>query len=89
MSKKIWKGSEDIDIDARGYAGGLRILWDPTRVNLGEFHGRRFLLSTEFKVVGFPVEGMIMNVFGPHNTSKRRDFIKSLQKVQEQALGSH
>ena len=37
IGKKIWKGSEGIGIDARGYAGGLGILWDPTMVRLGGF----------------------------------------------------
>ena len=88
-SKKIWKGSEGIGINAKGYVGGLGILWDPTRVSLGGFDGTRCLLSADFKVVGFPVEGMITNVYGPHKPGEIRKFIKSLRKVQEKVSNSH
>ena len=37
VSKKIWKGSEGMGIDTRGFARGLVILWDSTRVTLGDY----------------------------------------------------
>ena len=80
LSKKIWKRSEHIGINARGYAGGLGILWYPIRVSLGGFHGNKCLLSATFKVVWFSVEGMITNVYGPHNDGEKTEFIKSLRK---------
>ena len=60
VSKKIWKGSESMEIDTRGFAGGLEIIWDPTQVYLGGFQGRICLLSAKFKVIGFQVEGMML-----------------------------
>ena len=37
VSKKIWKGNESMVIDARGFVGGLGIIWDPVQVTLGGF----------------------------------------------------
>ena len=81
LSKKIWKRSEGISIDARGYVGGLGILWDPTRVSLRGFQGNQCFISTDFKVIGFSVEGVVTNVYEPHNAREKRDFIKSLRKI--------
>ena len=47
LSKKIWKGSEGIGVDAIGYAGFQGILWDPTMGILGTFQGSRCLFSAE------------------------------------------
>ena len=69
--------------------GGLGILWYPTRVSLGGFHGNICLLSATFKVVWFSVGGMITNVYGPHNDGDKRDFIKSLWKSQERIPNDH
>ena len=57
IRKKIWKGSEGIGINVRGYVGGLGILWDPNRVNLSGFHGNQCFISVVFKGIGFSVEG--------------------------------
>ena len=29
VSKKIWKGSEGMGINVRGFVGGIGIMWDP------------------------------------------------------------
>ena len=67
----------------------MGILWDPTGASLGAFQGNRCSLSTEFKVVGFSVEGTIMNVYGPHNAREKREFIKYLQKLRDRRSVDH
>ena len=68
---------------------GLGILWDPNRVSLGGFQGNQCFISTDFKVIGFSVEGVVTNVYGPHNVGENRDFIKSLRKIQERLGSKH
>ena len=70
-------------MDARGHSVGLGILWDPTLVSLGGFQGTQYPLSTEFKVVGFPILGIVMNVYGPHHAGENREFLHSLRIIKE------
>ena len=89
ISKKLWKGSEGIDIDPRGYVGGLGILWDPNIVKLEGFHGNKCFISAEFKVISFSIEGVVTNVYGPHNAGEKKSFINSLEKIHEERKGRH
>ena len=83
INKKIWKGSEGMGIDARGYAGGLGILWDPNGVHLSSFNGNKCFISIEFKVIGFSLSGVITNFFGPHNSREKLNFFKTLKNIHE------
>ena len=67
VGKKIWKGSDGMGNDERGFVGGMGILWDPNRVTLDGFRGSNCFLSADFKVIGFLVEGVLSNVYGPHS----------------------
>ena len=73
---KIWAICESMGINARGFCGGLCILWDPTRVSLFEFQGTHNSISTNFKVVGLPISGLITNVYGPQKAVDKCSFIK-------------
>ena len=70
-------------IDSRGSFGGLFILWDPTRVSLFNFQGTRNSISANFKVVGFPIFGLITNVCGPKKAGDKRSFIKYLINLRD------
>ena len=83
ISKKIWRGSEGMGIDARGYAGGLGILWDPNRVILSSFNGNRRFISAEFRIIGFSVSGVLTNVYGPQNPCDKIDFINTLRSIND------
>ena len=62
IRKKIQKGSEGMGIDARGFARGLGMLWDPNKVFLSSFMGNHQFISAKIRVIGFSVSGMITNV---------------------------
>ena len=68
-------------IDARGFSRGLGILWDISRVILSGFQGTRYTLLADFKVVGFPIQGMMTNVYGPQVEGDKREFFGSLRSV--------
>ena len=76
-------------IDARGFFGGLGILWDPSQVNLSGFQGTRYSLTTDFRVVGFPIKGMLTNVYGPQREGDKRDFLGYLRGLREIFPNAH
>ena len=76
-------------IYARGFSGGLSIIWDPSRVNLSGFQGTQNLLTTNFRVVGFPITGMLMNVYGPQSVKDKWDFLGSLRHMRERFPNAH
>ena len=71
---KIWKHCERMGVDSKEFFGGLCILWDPTRVSLFNFQGTRNSISTIFKVIGFPITGLLTNVYGPQGPNDKRIF---------------
>ena len=80
---KIWEWCESMGIDARGYSGGLCILWDPSRVSLTCFQGTRNSIIANFKVVGFPISGIITNIYGAQKVVDKHIFVISLQNPRE------
>ena len=76
-------------IDAREYACGLRILWDPNIVHLSGFNGNQCFISAEFKVIGFSVSRVLTNVHWPHNSHEKLNFINTLINKNEWAEGRH
>ena len=58
-------------------------------MNLEGFHGNQCFISTEFKVIGFSVEGVVANVCGPHNVGEKRIFIITIQKIHVETKGRH
>ena len=73
----------------RGYVGGVGILWDPNRVNFEGIHGNQCFISTDFKVIGFSLEGVLTNVYRHHNTGEKMSFITVLQKIHEETERRH
>ena len=61
-------------IDSKGFSGGLCILWDLSQVSLSDFQGTRNSISAIFKVIGFPISGLLTNFYGPQHSSDKRSF---------------
>ena len=70
-------------IDAIVFSGGLSILYDPSQVTLTRFQGMHNSLTANFKVVGFPIFGIVTNVYGPQKDVDRRSFLSSLKHLRE------
>ena len=64
---KIRTRCESMGIDSKGFSKGLCILWDLSWVSLSDFQGTRNSISVNFKVVGFPISGLLRNVYGPQH----------------------
>ena len=86
---KLWDISESMGIDAKVFSGGFSILWDPSRVTLTGFQGTRNVITTNFKVVGFPISGIIMNVYGPQKSVDKHSFLSSLKHLRESLPNVH
>ena len=79
---KIWARYESMGIDSTGFSGGLCILWDPSQVSLSDFQGTRNSISAIFKVIGFPISGLLTNVYGSQHLGDKRSFLKSLSNLR-------
>ena len=86
---KIWERCESMGIDARGFSGGLGIIWDPSWVNLSGFQGTWYSLTIYFRVVGFPIKGILTNVYGPQRVGDKRDFLGYLRGFREIFPNAH
>ena len=53
------------------------------------FQDNWYSISAKFKVVGFPISGMVMNVYGPHHTGEKREFLYSLRRLKEEIANAH
>ena len=71
ITQKIWKGCESTTIDARGAAGGLGILWNPSIVTLSGFLTTTFSISVEFHILDTYIHGFISNVYGPSKVDQK------------------
>ena len=71
---KIWAYCESMGIDSKGFSKGICILWDPTRVSLSDFQGTRNSIYANFKVVGFPISGLLRNFYGPQHSGISKVF---------------
>ena len=80
---KVWARWESMGIDARGFSRGLSILWDPYWVHLSGFKGTHNSLTTNFRVVGFPIYGIVTNVYGPQKVGDKRGFLGYLISLRE------
>ena len=69
-------------IDSKGFSGGLCILWDPSRVSLSDFQGTCNSIYVNFKVIGFPISGLLMNVYGPQCLSYKCNFLENLSNLK-------
>ena len=69
-------------IDSKRFSRGLCILWDPSRVSLSDFQGNQNSISVIFKVIGFPISGLLTNVYGPQFSSDKHNFLKTLSNLK-------
>ena len=69
-------------IESKGFSGGLCILWDPTWVSLPDFQGTHNSISVIFKVVDFPISGLLTNFYGPQHSGDKRTFLKTLSNLK-------
>ena len=76
-------------IDARGFSGGLCILWDPSWVSLTGFQGTCNSIIANFKVVGFPISQIITNVYVPKKVVDKCSFLSSLKNMREISPNVH
>ena len=86
---KIWAHCETMGIDSKGFSGGLCILWDPTRVSLSDFQGTRNSISANFKVVGFPISGLLTIFYGPRHSGDKGSFLNSLTNLRTRVPSEH
>jgi hypothetical protein len=76
--QKCWKHANHIEIDAKGAAGGLAIMWNPSTVLLGDFFTSKWTITASFRLIGSNKSGYITNAYGPATPGDKDSFLKHL-----------
>ena len=87
--RKAWRNYEGVGIYAYREVWGLVILCNPEKISLAGFLSSQTSLLVEFHVVGTSIRGVMTNVYGPHTTTQKVGFIKTLWKINQGVEGRH
>jgi len=68
-------------VEAKGSAGGVAILWNPTKVVVDLWIGMRRILSGRFRMVGHKAWFLVSAVYGPHILLEREAFLTQLLRM--------
>jgi exonuclease III len=50
--QRCWKQAQYVEVDSRGAAGGLAILWNPTIIILNNFFTSKWTITASFRLIG-------------------------------------
>jgi exonuclease III len=78
MLQKCWKQANHVEIDAKGVAGGLAMLWNPSTVLLDDFFTSKWTITASFRLIGSNKLGYITNVYGPTKPGDKESFLNHL-----------
>jgi hypothetical protein len=67
-----------VALDAKGVAGGIVILCNPTTIILENLFSTERILTTQFKPIGSDYTCFITNVYGPKQLTEKYAFLQSL-----------
>ena len=85
----IWKDSNTIAIDAMGTAGGLAIIWDPSRISLQNLMKTPWYITADFNSIDTGTEGVVTGVYGPSTPLVKGKFLESFLNIADKARGKH
>lgn len=57
--------------DAVGVAGGIILLYNSNLISISNICAMCLLISTQFHILGMEVKGVVSNVYGPFQPSKK------------------
>ena len=63
--QKCWKQSHHVEINAKGAAGGLAMLLNPTTVLIDNLFTSKWTITSSFRLIGSNKQGYITNFYGP------------------------
>ena len=89
ISKRVWKGSKVVARDAKGAVGGLSLVWNPNLVSISNPCSTSFSISRRFQILGSNIKGVVTNVYGPFQPSKRSSFLSNLGSLKEWVDDAH
>jgi exonuclease III len=78
---RCWKQGKMMNIDSKGAAGGLAILWNPNTVLLENFFTTRWTISAEYRLIGSNKPSFLTNVYGPATQGDKLNFIQNLDRL--------
>lgn len=82
-TKRVWKGARVETRDAEGAAGGLSVMWNPNLVSFHFLCASSFSIFRRFQILGTKIKGVVTNVYGPFQTSKKATFLAGLSDLKD------
>ena len=89
ISMRVWKGAMVVARDAEGAAGGFSLLWNPNLVSISNLCTTSFSIFGRFHILGSDIKGVVTNVYGPFQPSKKLAFLSNLGSLKEWVDNDH
>ena len=87
--KRAWKGVMVAARDVKGVVGGFTLLWNPNLVSISNLCTTSFSISGRFHILGSDIKGVVTNVYGPFQPSKKYSFLSNLGSLKEWVENDH
>jgi exonuclease III len=81
LFKNVGSKPNHVEVDAKGAAGGLAMLWNPTTVLLDGFFTSKWTITASFRLIGSNKQGYITNVYGPPRPGDKEAFLHHLEWI--------
>jgi hypothetical protein len=79
--QKYWNQDNHMEVDAKGVAGGLEMLWNTSIVLLDGFYTSKWTITTSFHLIGLNKLGYITNVYEPTRLGDKESFLNHLDWI--------
>ena len=89
ISKGAWKGAMVAARDAEGVARAFSLLWNPNLVSISNLCNTSFSIYGRFNILGSDIKGVVTNVYGPFQPSKKSAFLSNLESLKEWVENDH
>jgi len=76
--QKCWNQAQHVEIDDKGTAGGLAMLWNPSIVLLDGLFTSKWTITASFHLIGSNKLGYITNKYGPTKPGNKEFFLNHL-----------
>ncbi|XP_071704434.1 uncharacterized protein [Rutidosis leptorrhynchoides] len=68
---------------AVGRSGGMALIWDPNMFQVDQAVEGNYFLAIKGKLKGLSNDLIVVNVYGPHEDEKKRNFLESLDNLMK------
>jgi exonuclease III len=78
---KCWKQAKLVEVDAKGAAGGIVILWNPSTILMEGLFTSKWTITTSFRLIGSNKPYFVMNFYDPATPGDKEAFLHHLEWI--------